>query len=535
MVTRWHSGQLQQIRRLERVAQALQQPLQAFPQASFCITRHVQAIPQPLISKVTGASESEVSPNPLFHERLDPTPDSYNITPFTDRCAVTVHSGNGGHGCVSFLREKYIEDGPPNGGDGGSGGSVFIQAIRGETSLHKLARRGMIRAGRGANGKGKNKNGERGTDVLLTVPVGTVIREMERCIPHADLDHIMDDDEKAMEQRARDKWITYPGMTPSELRNLQVPETPEPRTSMAMAAQPQAAIRLDMDKPMDRPMLIAAGAVGGLGNPNFASRALARPKIATKGERGTRILLEFELKILADVGLVGLPNAGKSTLLRALTNSRTRIGDWEFTTLQPAIGTVVLDNQKGRPVLRAYEASGEPRTNFTVADIPGLIEDAHLDRGLGLGFLRHVERASVLAFVIDLAARDAVEALKTLWKEVGEYEDLRSREVNEDTESRMAQERLQLGSGALPKMASPVSSKPWFVVGTKADLPDTQSNFACLQNYVESLKRHEVAHPSGRKNAWKTRPSVVPISAINAEGIEIIPKLVTDLLGNGLS
>ena len=196
-------------------------------------------------------------------------------------------------------------------------------------------------------------------------------------------------------------------------------------------------------------MLLAAGAVGGLGNPHFVSRESPRPKYATKGENGMKLCVQLELKLLADVGLVGLPNAGKSTLLRALSNSRARIGDWAFTTLQPNIGTVVLDDLRGRrgqqqgrgendgksssnkssnsplsslTTRNVHTGEEELRTSFTIADIPGLIEDAHLDKGLGISFLRHVERAGVLAFVVDLAAGDAVAALRALWTEVGEYD-----------------------------------------------------------------------------------------------------------------
>jgi GTP-binding protein len=133
--------------------------------------------------------------------------------------------------------------------------------------------------------------------------------------------------------------------------------------------------------------------MGGLGNPHFVTKSITRPKYGTKGDGGMKVEIQLELKLLADVGLVGLPNAGKSTLLRAVTNSRTRIGNWAFTTLQLNIGTVVLDNHKGRPLVPTSESkSGAPRrTNFTIADTPSLIEDAHLDRSLGLGFLRHIE------------------------------------------------------------------------------------------------------------------------------------------------
>lgn len=493
------------------------------------------------------STEIPQTPSSISHkpsaEHLNPLPSSYSATAFTDRCTVALHAGNGGHGCVSFVREKYIAEGPPNGGDGGSGGGIYIQAVRGETSLHKLARKGIVKAGRGKNGQGKAQGGERGDDAVFTVPIGTIVREVWR---HDPLEEEMkqtralrkeahlngEDPDEVTGQMARDRWILFPGSVKAyELEDSQFGRRLKPRQSALVASQPQAPLRMDLDTPMERPMLLLAGAVGGLGNPRFVSRTMPRPKYATKGEGGVKVMLELELKMLADVGLVGLPNAGKSTLLRALSNSRTRIGNWAFTTLQPSIGTVILDDHKGRPALRAFDKGGEPRTSFTIADIPGLIEDAHLNKGLGLDFLKHVERAAMLAFVIDLSAGDAIVALQALWKEVGEYETLRTKQVNAETENRIMQDRLEGGFyGDLPTTAPPISSKPWFVVGTKADLPETRDNFAKLKTYIDTLREGKLEHPSGRDNAWRKGVVAVPISAINAEGVQRIPLLVVDLL-----
>jgi GTP-binding protein len=491
--------------------------------------------------------------------RLDPTADDYALTPFADRCILTVEGGGGGHGCVSFLREKYIEEGPANGGDGGSGGNVYIQAVRGETSLHKLARRRLMKAGRGRNGQGKVKGGERGTDILITVPVGTIVREIQRHDPIA----IMEEEHWKMEQNGeeeevaegqpsyrKDRWLVYPGTIPSELSRIKFPKLPPPRRSHLAALEPEAPIWLDLDKHMETPLLIAAGAMGGLGNPHFMTPFNNRPKVATRGDEGLKISLQLELKILADLGLVGLPNAGKSTLLRALSNSRARVGNWAFTTLQPNVGTVVLDNHKGRPLVTSRRPNGELRENFTIADVPGLIEDAHLDKGLGLGFLRHIERAAVLAFVIDLSAGDAVDALKLLWREVSEYETYRGKELNAETERRMVTYKpansspppsetsdlldsphLDPSPEPLPFLTStPISSKPWFVVATKADLPDTQANYEALQQYLSTVTKGTQPHPSNRKHAWKRNVHAVPISAIQGEGVQAIPQLVMDLL-----
>ena len=257
--------------------------------------------------------------------------------------------------------------------------------------------------------------------------------------------------------------------------------------------------------------------------------------------------VELELKLLADVGLVGLPNAGKSTLVRAMTNSRARVGSWAFTTLQPNIGTVVLDKYSGRPLTspRAGETA-ERRTRFTVADIPGLIEGAHLDRGLGIAFLRHVERAGVLAFVVDLQNGNAVEAVKSLWREVGLYAQMRA----EEEEDRQAESRVDwdltsttpnrgpvnLGAYAadvaetevFPAMR--IAGKPWFVVATKADLPGTQDNYRQLKAYVDGITEAQVPHPSGLEDAWTKNVTAIPVSAINNQGVDRIVNWIVRLL-----
>ncbi|RDW90164.1 GTP-binding protein Obg [Aspergillus mulundensis] len=508
--------------------------------------------------------EETAASDPPSH--LNPSPEDYSRFIFQDRCRSTIHAGSGGHGCVSFQREKYIPEGPPNGGDGGTGGSVYIQAIEGLTSLHKLARSGVIRATRGKNGQGKSKGGKRGDDVLIQVPVGTVVREFDRYDPVAEeqrrralerkmkkqkekekkesgLD-IEESDDVDFQPIRHDRWVLYPGANPSDFLTTVFPSNPPRRQNIA-ALEPRAPIYLDLSQHMDKPVLLAAGGVGGLGNPHWVSREHPRPRFASRGEGGKRLELEFELKILADVGLVGKPNAGKSTLLRSLTNSRTRIGNWAFTTLEPNIGTVVIDNDKGRPLVEVKNKP--PRKRFTIADIPGLIKGAHLDRGLGLGFLKHIERAGILAFVVDLSAGDPVEELQELWNELGKYEELRDMdpspnesdddltwnppmrglpELQADHEPGLSQSKDRL-----PELALPANhTKPWFVVATKCDLPETQERFKALQEYLRGVEEGKYGHPSGYTEAWKEGISAVPVSAMHAQNVQQIPRLVMQLL-----
>ncbi|KAG5930238.1 hypothetical protein E4U42_002640 [Claviceps africana] len=561
-------------------------------------------------------SSTTPSLNDLPESRLNPGPDDYALPNFADRADLTLYAGRGGNGCVSFLREAFLPDGPPNGGDGGAGGSVYIQAAHGETSLHKLARRRFIRAGRGKHGQGSSKGGARGEDVYITVPVGTIVRELERQDPAAEeamsirayaalqkqkrkqqmlLDNEkrrdpvdqQDDEREVMDRKgrpklapqerhddaelerddtSRQKWLLYPGMSKSEMRSTSFPRLPRRHPHLH---QPPPPIYLDLSHPTPQPILLAAGAIGGLGNPHFTSREHPRPIFATKGEDAVSIKISLELKLLADVGLVGLPNAGKSTLLRALTNSRTRVGSWAFTTLQPNIGTVVLDKYTGQPTMTrrnrrpsspvdaALDTSSEthvdPRTRFTVADIPGLVEGAHLDRGLGIAFLRHVERAGVLAFVIDLSAGNAVTALEALWREVSLYAQMRDEEECErELQSRIEWDSVtmetSISSGPInltnaAEYASPVShaehgarsglhitGKPWFVVATKGDLPDTEANFHELKTYLDGITAGKMRHPSGVDGAWTHKCMAIPVSAIHGQGVDRIVHWTVGLL-----
>ncbi|KAI0428081.1 P-loop containing nucleoside triphosphate hydrolase protein [Xylaria sp. FL1042] len=553
----------------------------------------------PIADNGSDATQTLTTSDAIPTSRLNPSPDDYAISSFADKARITILAGGGGHGCISFLREAFLDNGPANGGDGGHGGNVYIQAVPGENSLHKLARRRIIRAGRGKTGQGSSRGGARGEDVIIQVPIGTVVREIERIDPVVEenlLYRQAREKEREYEKQVREaeaaataseetgtgeaealrlnidlpeppehpnahKFILYPSISASERRALSLPRLP---SRERLYAQPDPPIHLDLSVATPRPILLAAGGLGGLGNPHFVSKDRPRPLFATKGERAVRMQLELELKLLADVGFVGLPNAGKSTLLRALTRSRARVGNWAFTTLQPNIGTVVLDNHKGRPIVKPRPSAGsspshsvihdathgsvvvtrqpdhlrigeapEPRKRFTIADIPGLIEGAHLDRGLGIEFLRHVERAGVLAFVIDLNAGDAVKALKSLWTEVGLYARVREDEERE----REASERIDWqGDGAglpmgrmvvadLPEPGNEstglhIAYKPWFVIATKGDLSGTEENFKKLKEYLKAITNGEEPHPSNVEHAWTQDCVAIPVSAIHGQGVD---------------
>ncbi|KAI1430370.1 P-loop containing nucleoside triphosphate hydrolase protein [Xylaria sp. FL1777] len=548
---------------------------------------------------------------PVSH--LNPSPDDYAISSFADKARIKILAGAGGHGCISFLREAFMANGPPNGGDGGHGGNVYVQAVHGESSLHRLARSRTLRAGRGKTGQGGNRGGARGDDVVIQVPIGTVVREIERIDPvveekiqyrqarekEREYEKMVREAERTPKPTSRayknatdsgsealrnkidlseppahpngHKFVLYPAMSPKERGSLSLPRLPRRER---LYGQPEAPIHLDLSVASPRPILLAAGGLGGLGNPHFVSKDRPRPLFATKGESPVRMELEFELKLLADVGFVGLPNAGKSTLLRALTRSRARVGNWAFTTLQPNIGTVMLDNHKARPIVKprssklpspyhsaihdtahgslvvthqASQVQGdealEPRTRFTIADIPGLIEGAHLDHGLGIEFLRHVERAGVLAFVIDLNAGDAVKALKSLWTEVGLYarmreDEERERETNERIDwqgdgTNLARGRMIMADLPQPTAqptGSHISSKPWFVVATKAELPGAQENFNKLREYLEAITNDKEPHPSNVEDAWTKECVAIPVSAIQGQGVDVIKHWTLELL-----
>ncbi|MEI8346572.1 MAG: GTPase ObgE, partial [Pseudomonadota bacterium] len=267
---------------------------------------------------------------------------------FIDEVTITVCSGKGGDGCIGFRREKYVPFGGPNGGDGGDGGDVYVEADENFNTLLHFRGQRLYQAQEGEDGMGKDASGKTGKDLILRVPVGTIIRQAETRIVVADLTH------------------------------------------------------------HGERLLLAKGGRGGQGNMNFATSTNQAPRYAEDGGAAEVLELELELKLLADVALIGQPNAGKSTLISVISAARPKIADYPFTTLEPNLGVAYIDEQ-----------------SFVVADIPGLIENASEGKGLGTKFLKHIERTSVFVHLVDatlcLEEYEAYEMYTTVREELGKF------------------------------------------------------------------------------------------------------------------
>ncbi len=285
---------------------------------------------------------------------------------FCDEAALSVFAGRGGDGCSSFRREKYVAFGGPNGGDGGKGGNILFVASHSENSLFRIRRRRILRAGSGQPGSSNNKSGAGGEDVILIVPLGTQVRDAK----HGNL---------------------------------------------------MADLASDQDR-----VVVASGGRGGRGNARFARATRQAPEYAELGKDGESRELLLELKLVADVGLVGLPNAGKSTLLSRVTSARPRVADYPFTTLNPSLGI--------------WETQDVQRPTLVLADIPGLIEGAHEGKGLGHQFLRHVERTRVLLHMVDCSA--GAEDPRTSWETIRKE---------------------------IEAFSSELGTRPWILVGSKVE------------------------------------------------------------------
>ncbi|KAK9466687.1 GTP1/OBG domain-containing protein [Lipomyces arxii] len=378
---------------------------------------------------------------------------------FTDLMVVKLTSGDGGNGSVSFFRDAGHAKGPPDGGDGGDGGNIYVQAVEGETSLHKLRKRIIAESGRA--GQKDQMNGRNGMDVIIKVPVGTNITLAPGCELERD------------NAPFGEGWVHMSGFREYNMerdffldlkKRKSLDDKAQDRTERIQDSFPPDGIDLTRPGP---PILLLKGGRGGLGNRHFHTADVRNPRFATVGRAGLTGVFRVELKLLADLGLVGLPNAGKSTLLRAISNARPRVGHWAFTTMTPTVGTISLD------------VASSDRT-FTVADIPGIIAGAGMNRGLGTDFLRHIERAGGLVFVIGLDGEDPVADLKTLMNELGSQ--------------RMFGKRV-------------------LVVATKADLPQTENRYRALAEFTIS-------------RGWRT----LPVSAINRNAdVEVLIRMMAEI------
>ena len=264
---------------------------------------------------------------------------------FIDYTTIELHAGNGGAGCVSFRREKYIPKGGPNGGDGGRGGNIIVIGDDNLNTLQDIRYSKVYKAKNGSPGSSNEKTGKNGEDIIIRVPLGTIIRDKKS-------DEIVDDIVESKQEH-----------------------------------------------------IVCTGGKGGLGNVNFKSSTQQSPRYAQKGLVGDSGVYEFELKVLADVGLLGFPNAGKSTLLSVLSKARPKIADYPFTTLEPHLGIV---------------KSGEYKS-FLMADIPGIIEGASQGKGLGFKFLRHIERNRILLLLIDGSEMDPLKKVAAIKNELKTY------------------------------------------------------------------------------------------------------------------
>lgn len=313
---------------------------------------------------------------------------------FIDRAKIHVRGGDGGNGVTAFRREKFVPRGGPSGGDGGNGGSVYLESSEGLNTLLHFRYNPEHTADRGRHGEGSKRHGANGDDIVLHVPVGTMVfDELSGEIVHD---------------------FTHPGER----------------------------------------VLIAKGGRGGRGNAQFATPTNRAPRRHDDGKPGEERRLLLELKLIADVGLVGLPNAGKSTLISRISAARPKIADYPFTTLEPHLGVVDL---------------GDFRT-FVLADIPGLIEGAHTGSGLGDRFLRHIERTKLLLHMVDVSglARDPIEDYRTVTRELESY-------------------------------SSEVAGKPRVVVATKMDALDDEDRLAEFRAFCEArgLEFHTISAATG--------------------------------------
>ncbi|MCL2193241.1 MAG: GTPase ObgE [Treponema sp.] len=325
---------------------------------------------------------------------------------FADEAIIEVTSGSGGNGCVAFRREKYVPKGGPSGGDGGKGGNVVFTVRRNLRTLAHLRHRHVFKAENGHDGEGSSRYGRNGSDVVIPLPPGSVVRE-------AQTDKLVRDFSQGMGEGERDPEIDTETEGEAEFHGLE---------SRGM-----------------EDFVYLKGGNGGWGNIRFKSSINQAPRKALPGQPGRTVQLKVELRIMADIGLVGFPNAGKSSLLDRFTNARPKIAPYPFTTKIPNLGVLSV----------GYGSAGDLGRDIIIADIPGLLEGASQGVGLGIRFLKHISRAAALAFLVDLSDDNYLEAFDVLQRELETFS---------------------------PELVE----KKRILLGTKTDLPDTGERLAEL-------------------------------------------------------
>ena len=404
---------------------------------------------------------------------------------FVDKVRIRAKAGNGGNGCVSFRREQFEDSGGPNGGNGGAGGDIILIADKNITDLSDYHFSPRLVADNGGHGQGKDCSGRSGKKKFFKVPIGTQVFRLSR--PTRQLGY----------QRYRPAAATVE----DDFKNpsmLGIPHRPG-RAKVVLAAAEAGKIDLTPELPVELPerelvadlvedgqqYILVNGGCGGRGNTSFKSSSHQTPREFEYGEPGEELHAELELKTLADVGLVGFPNAGKSTLLSKMTRAHPKIAAYPFTTLSPNVGLVDLPNY----------------TRMTMADIPGLIDGAHTGRGLGHDFLRHVERCRLLLILIDMAGVDA-------------------RKPWDDYRQLLAELKLY---------NKELLQKPRLVVANKMDLPAAKKNLLAFKKKLAPRPVRARTTKTTTKPAASRTPAPVTILEISAGEGAGLPKLLTAL------
>ena len=353
---------------------------------------------------------------------------------FVDRIKVFAQAGDGGRGCVSFRREKFVPRGGPDGGDGGRGGDIILRADVHTDNLSNLFYEPIIKARSGAHGQGKKKHGRAAVSKVVKVPVGTVVYRAAAPIPR-------NDDFDGSAAPADPVAAVYDRRT-SHDSELGIEEPPFPDIGADGSHRPPLQIA-DLIHDGEE-FILCQGGGGGKGNVHFKSSRNRAPVQYTEGEEGEQGHFLLELRTMADAALVGYPNAGKSTLLGKISAAHPKVAPYPFTTLHPVVGVIDFDGYR----------------RASIADIPGLIEGAHRDVGLGHDFLRHITRCRVLLFILDIAGsegRHPIEDLQNLRREIDLYD---------------------------PRL----SERPWYVVANKMDLPEAAENLRALEQRFPDLE-----------------------------------------------